>query len=67
MQQRDLAMAPFAGLGFDVSSVLQALPVLHLKRHEPASASYSSWTREEVAHAWGYGLLLLLNQETNGS
>ncbi len=67
MQHADLAAAPFAGLGFDVSSVCQALPVLHLKKWEPVSEPVLSWVGEDVFPVWGYDLLLLLNQETSGS
>lgn len=67
MQHADLAAAPFAGLGFDVSDVLQTLPVLHLRKLPPVSEPFRPRVGDEVLQAWGYELLLLLNQETCGS
>lgn len=67
MQHADLAAAPFAGLGFDVSTVRLASSALHLTKLELVSEPVVRWIGEEVVQAWGYDLLLLLNQETSGS
>ncbi len=67
MQHADLAVTPFNGLGFELSSVSQALPFLKLRKIEPVLEPFMSWVGEDVFHAWGYDLLLLLNQETCGS
>ena len=58
---------PFAGLGFELSSAVQAARGMELVELVDAMEFFIPSMAQPSAASWGYGLMLSLGRETGGS